>query len=143
MAADLATNQSGSYRYIGSGTDLALEVRGPSVESCLARAVEGVSAALADVHPSIVGRSHAVTLTPGTPASLLRGLLDAGVALHRGGEIAVGVLDVDIVAGVPRIVVEAVPVLIDLPGALSWQTLTLERDDGHWLGRIVAHFGGD
>lgn len=83
-----------SFQYLGHGDGIAVQVAGPTVESCLARAVEGVGNAIASVHPSVASRPVAVAVEGDSPAELLRCLLDAvAERLDRHGEVALGLAD--------------------------------------------------
>jgi hypothetical protein len=134
-----------SYRYLGNGTALALEVTGPTIESCLARAVEGFAGAFADVHPSLLGRRHRLELRAGSPAELLRALLEEAIRLGAGGELALALTEASVDGDGMRGEVEAVPmdearVYGTAPAVRSWHDLTLERCRAStgWIGRVVA-----
>lgn len=142
----MAGVDASSFRYLGNGTALALEVTGPTIESCLARAVEGFAGAFADVHPSLLGRRHRLELRAGSPAGLLRALLEEAIRLGARGELALALTEaaVDEDGGM-RGAVEAVPmsearVYGTAPAVRSWHDLTLERCRAGtgWIGRVVA-----
>ena len=133
----------GEYRYLGDGDGLALEVLGPTVASCLARAVEGFVAAFADVHPSVVGADHEIALAGDGAGALLRGAIEEALRLGRAGHLPVTAIAEVFDDGHAVLHLEAIPVglarMCVLPPLLSWQEVSLERDDGHWRGRILCH----
>jgi hypothetical protein len=138
----MAVEADSSYRYLGNGTGLVLEVRGPTVGSCLARAVEGFSATFADVHPSVVGGDHCIRIDDASPSELLLAVLEEALRLGRQGRLAVtaAARDGD---GRTDIVFETVPFAAarlagELPPALAWHDVRLEPDGDVWLGRAVA-----
>lgn len=132
-----------TYRYLGSGEALAFEVEGPTMESCLARAVEGFSSLCADVHPSVVPEVRAVTLTMQSPPALLRAVLEELLRLAICGELAVGVRDTRQTQEGLEVDLEAVPLSAarppaSVPPVLSWHDLALGEVEGRWVGRVVA-----
>jgi SHS2 domain-containing protein len=141
----LSLDPESSYRYLGSGSDLALEVSGPTVAECLARAVEGVASLFADVHPSIVGVGRRVELDGCSPSAQLRALLDEVHRCARDGHIVIA-LQPD---GQPE-VEGRLAVTLELvawararetspvPDAIDWHDVRLEPDGDGWVGRIVA-----
>jgi SHS2 domain-containing protein len=139
----VAVDADSSYRYLGTSAELALEVSGPTVESCLARAVEGLTASFADVHPSVAGRPRRVVVEGSAPAWLLRGLLDAAVGIHRDGELAVTLAgarrgDTELAADLEVVPLRAARLVDGVPHALVWHDFRLDRTDGHWVGCVVA-----
>ena len=139
----MAIEAESGYRYLGSGGALALEVTGPTMESCLARAVEGLADACGDVHPSVVGRRVEIVVDEAEPASVLRQVLARVAALREAGELPVRVEDTTVEGGRVTVAVEVVRaggirIVLDVPNELVWQHLALERRGGHWVGRLVA-----
>lgn len=133
----------GEYQYLGQGDGLTLEVHGPTVESCLARAVEGFIAAFSDVHPSLIGSNHEVEVAGNSADALLLGALEEALRLGRSGQLAVAATAARIIDGRAILHLEAVPADVarasGIPALLSWEEVRLERDDGLWRGRIVCH----
>jgi SHS2 domain-containing protein len=139
----VAVDADSSYRYLGAGSPMAIEVIGPSAEACIACAVEGFTAAFADVHPSVVPVPRAFSAQGDDPSALLRGVLDASIGLTADGNLAVSAAEVRVDGAQVDGHFETVPaawaaVSVSLPVAVSWHDLSLERVNGHWLGRIVA-----
>ena len=140
----MAIDADSSYRYVGSGPALALEVHGPTMESCLARAVEGIAAAYGDVHPSIVGKRVEVVVHHASPAAMLRDVLDAARSLRGAGRVPVGVDraelhdDRGLVVSFEVVPADGAGVVIDVRAVPDWEHVALERIDGHWVGRLVA-----
>ena len=139
----MAIEAESGYRYLGGGTGLALEVTGPTMESCLARAVEGLADACGDVHPSVVGRRVEIVVDEAEPASMLRQVLARVASLRENGELPVRVEDTTSVGGRVVVAVEVVRapgirLVMVVPPPTDWQHLALEQRDGHWVGRLVA-----
>lgn len=136
-------SSEGEYLYLGDGDGLSLEVHGPTVASCLARAVEGFVGAFADVHPSLIGHDHDVEVAGATNDALLLGVLEEALRLSRSGSLAIAVTAAEVRGRRARLRFEAVPVYLahadSLPLVLEWQEVRLERDDGQWRGRVVCH----
>jgi hypothetical protein len=137
----LVRQAEGEYRWLGEGGRLALEVNGPTIASCLARAVEGFTAAFAEVHPAVVGRSHHVELDGDSPAALLQGTLEETVRLGQSGEVAVMLTEADVDGDHARLCFEAVPVRaarhVTPVDVHNWQ-VRLDRVDGAWSGRVIC-----
>jgi hypothetical protein len=138
----MAAVPDGEYRHVGEGDRLALEVTGPTVESCLARAVEGLADRLADVHPSRNGTIRPVVVAGDSPSDLLRGVLDESIRLLGRGELAVLLTECSLgVTGV-----DGRWEVVDLDGAapsvtpwrLRWIDVRLEPVGGNWVGRMLA-----
>ena len=133
-----------SYRFLGGGNGLALEVSGPTVVDCLARAVEGFGARFAAVHPSAVGEHHDVDAdADATPAALLLAVLETSLRLAQHGWLPVGLVDANGSGAPSPFAIEAVPFeaargIVSVPPVLSLHDLSLDQVDGGWLGRIVA-----
>jgi hypothetical protein len=139
VAVDADTN----YRYLGTGSPMALEVSGPSAEACIACAVEGFTAAYADVHPSVVPADRGFVLGGDTPVDLLRAVLDASVSLTVDGDLAVSASGLHVVGDKIEGSFDAVPAVwaalaVSLPVSVSWHDLSLVRSNGHWVARVVA-----
>jgi len=139
----VALDAESSYRYVGGGPVLALEMSGPTMESCLACAIEGVSAAFAEVHPSITGRRVEIGVDAASPAAMLRDVLEITASLRANGDVPVTVERAELIDGRLVVALEVVPAgaaraLVDWRSTIDWQHLALERRDGHWVGRVVA-----
>lgn len=136
----MALDVESSYRFLGTGDGLALEVSGPTMVDCLARAVEGLSASHVDVHPAVIASKHPLDVdTDASPAALLLAVLEGCMRLGQDGHAPVS-LSVDDVTGIS---IEAVParsarLLEPWPPVLVWHELALEQVDGGWRGRIIA-----
>jgi hypothetical protein len=136
------------FRYVGSGSPLAMEVTGPTVDSCLARAVEGLGNAIAVVHPSVPCRTVAVPVDDDgrTPAALLRGVLEAAVVrMSTHGEVALALAGVDRSGGTVRARLAVAPLSAARPPVATtrpprWHGIDLHPDGpgGGWHGVVVA-----
>jgi hypothetical protein len=138
----MAAEAEGEYRHVGAGTRLALEVTGPTVEACLARAVEGLADRVADVHPSRNGTIRSVVVVGESPSDLLRGVLDESIRLLVRGELPVLLTECSL--GVTGVNGEWE--VVDLGGAspevkpwrLRWLDVRLEPNGEGWVGRMLA-----
>jgi hypothetical protein len=118
-------------------------VSGPSVEACLARAVEGFTAAFADVHPSVVPALRPVEVRGASPPALLREVLGASLRLVAAGKLALGLAEPVLRRGRLSGWFDTVPLsaangTLVMPSRVCWQRIGLDQVDGHWVGRIVA-----
>jgi hypothetical protein len=137
---DVALEIDSSFRVLGAGATLAIEVDGPTMADCLTRAVEGLASCYADVHPSVASACHPLDLAcvPVDAADLLRAVLDASLTLANRGELAIG-LD----ANGDHLVVEVVPIaavqmVAPIPARLEWHDVALGASEQGWRGRAVA-----
>ncbi|HEX9995381.1 MAG TPA: archease [Acidimicrobiales bacterium] len=133
------------FRYLGTGAALAMEVTGPTVESCLARAVEGLGNAVAIVHPSVACRTVAVAVhAPGrSPAALLRAVLEAAAdRLANHGEVPLALDGVVRDGATVRARLEVAPLSAARPPsparAPTWHGVDLHRNGQGWHGVVVA-----
>lgn len=129
-----------SFRVLGAGETLAIEVDGPTMADCLARAVEGLASCFADVHPSVATQRQPLNVlsAPDDAPQLLRALLDGLLALLEDGQLAIG-LD----ATGDHLVVEVVPLtavqlVAPVPSRLDWHDVALGATEHGWWGRAVA-----
>lgn len=134
-----------TFRYLGTGGPLAMEVSGPTVESCLARAVEGLGNAIAVVHPSVACHTVAVAVDAdgGSPSALLRAVLDAAVdRLTRHGEVALGLVGVATEGRTVQARLAVAPLSAARPPASprtpTWHGVDLQRNARGWHGVVVA-----
>jgi hypothetical protein len=142
----MAIDADGSYTELATGHGFAFELEAPSLEACLARAVEAFAESVADVHPCAATEAHAVELIGATPSALLLGVLEECLRCGREGEVAVGLLGGEVVDGVLRGVVETVAAAGGsgtrgaFPHVLSWHEVSMDDDpaSGTWRGRVVA-----
>jgi hypothetical protein len=141
----VAIDADGSYTELATGHGFAFELEAPSLEACLARAVEAFAESVVDVHPCVVTEGHTVELAGATPSALLLGVLEECLRCAREGEVAVGLLGDEVVDGVLRGVVETVAAggsgtRGSLPHVLSWHEVSMDDDpaSGTWRGRVVA-----
>lgn len=129
----------------GAGPRLALDLAGPSIEVCLARAVEGFAETFTDVHPSLQPTRRTIALVAPTPAGLLLAVLEECLRRGTDGEVAVGLTGARIdETGALRAEIQVVPaddahVNGIVPPLLSWHEVSLDAQaDGSWAGRVAA-----
>lgn len=138
----MAVEGTGEYHHLGVGESLAIEVSGPTMEACLARAIEGVAARFADIHPSQYGELRSVVVIGSSPSKLLHSLLSQSVRLLRSGELAVQLVDCMVAEG--RLNATWEVVRLDAirparsPRRLRWHDVCLEPDRTGWTGRAIA-----
>lgn len=143
VAGDHST-ANGAYRVTGRGSDLGIDVAGPTPEACLSAAVAGLAAAVGDVDVAAASSDGPITVPGHTPVDLLVGLIDeAIVRLDADGELAVGLtaarLDDDGLHGVLHLVPLAdVPVRRSSPKAATWHGARLAPHDGRWTGHVMV-----
>jgi hypothetical protein len=137
----------GSFRYLGGGGKVAVEVSGSTFARCLARAVEGFMGAFADVHPAVQGRPTPVHLAAGDPGAQLHALLAAAVDLSTDDGIVAFVHDVTGTAGGELdVTVEVVPrscgvLAPPAPWLVTFHDVRLVEQRGRWRGCVVATLG--
>ena len=141
----MALDADGSYTELATGTGFAFELEAPSLAACLARAVEAFAECVADVHPSIVARSHPVAIEGATPSALLLGVLEECLRCTREGELAVSLRGANVVGDVLRGVMDSVTatdagIRGAMPHVVSWHEVGIDNDpaSGTWRGRVVA-----
>lgn len=142
ISGGTSAQQGATFRLAGHGSDLAIEVMGPDAAACLAAAVEGFAAALADVDPSVDRRREPITLPGSSPADLLVGLLDEVILrLDADGELAVGLADAQVgdqLRGVLEVVdLGDATVHGAAPKAATWHGARLARAGARWEGRVL------
>jgi SHS2 domain-containing protein len=126
------------------GHTLAIELRAPTMEAALARAVEGFADVLGEVHPSVSMDQHELDASGSSPSALLLVVLEECLRCRRDGRLAVTLTDVEQEGDDLRATVHSVPVDPEhdhpaLGPVVSWHEVTLEpSSDGDWYGRIVA-----
>jgi SHS2 domain-containing protein len=138
-----SAERGGTYRIVGRGSDMAIEVTGPTAEACLAAAIEGFAAALAEVDPSVDRRREPITLPGAAPADLLVDLIDDAILrLDADGALAVGLTDAQVDDDGLRGALEIVN-LADArvhgaaPKAATWHGARLERTSDGWEGHVM------
>jgi SHS2 domain-containing protein len=141
----VAIDADGSYTELATGHGFAFELEAPSLEACLARAVEAFAESVADVHPSRTTESHPIEIAGATPSALLLGVLEECLRCAREGDVAVGLRGGEVADGVLRGVVETVAAggsgsRGTVPHVLSWHEVGIDDDpaSGTWRGRVVA-----
>lgn len=137
------TAQRGQHRLRERGSDLGIEVSGPDVVACLAAAVEGLAAAVADVGADAPRRRVPVAVTEHEPADLLVGVLEEVIVLlDTDGVLATHLVDARVDAPGLRGVLEVVA-LDDVrvrgpaPKAVTWHEVSLEPADDGWQGAVM------
>ena len=133
----------GSYRIAGRGSDLGIDVSGPTAEACLKAAVAGFAAALAEVEPTVERTRRPVSVVGDAHTDLLVGLVDEAILrLDADGELAVGLTDVDISGDGLHAVLEVVDLAAArvhgaAPKAATWHDARLEPAGDHWDGHVM------
>lgn len=136
-----------SFRYLGGGGKLAVEVSGSTFPRCLARAVEGFMGAFADVHPAVQGRAVPVHLAAAAPGEQLQALLAAAVDLSTDDGVVAFVHRIDGEAGGDLdVTMEVVPrsrgvLAPPAPWAITFHDVRLAERKGRWRGCVVATLG--
>lgn len=144
VGARMAVERNSEYRHLGVGDGLALEVSGPTIEACLARAIEGLADGFADVHPSRNGEIRPIELEGTTPSRLLRALLDESVRLLSEGGLVILLTECTVTDGSLLGRWEVVTLDASRPATapwrLRWHEASLEPDGAGWAGRAIASF---
>lgn len=135
--------RTGTYRLVGRGSDLGIDVTGPTAEACLTAAVAGVAAMVGGTDDAARRHDASITIVGDAPVDLLVGLVDEVIVrLDADGQLAVGLRDVGIDDNGLRGVLELVA-LEDVarhgraPKAATWHGARLERDDDRWTGHVM------
>jgi len=120
---------------------LTFDLAGPSVEACLAGAVEDFAEAFAEVHPSVSGSTHWIELHASTPPALLLAVLEECLRRGREGEVVVDLQprwDGDrLVATIEVVAAADAHVRASAPHVVSWHEVSLAEDPGGgWSGRV-------
>jgi hypothetical protein len=144
----LALEPDGNWTGLGNGGGVAFEFTGPTIEVCLARAVEGFADAVAAVHPSMVVQHRPIEVRGSTPAGLVLAVLEECLRRAQLGEIAVALGPIELDGEVVRSSLDVVPaasagVETSLPRLVCWHEVSLDPDvatgaPGGWHGRVVA-----
>lgn len=135
--------RSGTHRIIGRGSDVAIEVHGPTVETCLRAAVEGFAEALATVEPATPRQHREITVAGDEPADLLVGLIDEAILLlDAEGLLAVGLTNpwlsgAGLRATVALVALDTVRVHGTAPKAATWHGARLARSGDRWTGHVM------
>lgn len=141
--ADDDPTVTGSYRLVGRGSDLGIDVTGATAEACLAAAVAGIAAAVGTPGDTATRRAEPVALTGATAVELLVGLVDEVIVrLDADGDLAVGLtgarIDDDGLTGALQLVTLAdVARRGSAPKAATWHGARLEADGDHWTGHVT------
>lgn len=135
--------RGGTHRIVGRGSDVAIEVDGPTLEACLAAAVEGFASALATVAPGAPRHQQPVSVPGDAPADLLVGLIDEAILLVD----ADGLLAVRLAR--PRLGGEGLRATLELvalddvrvhgtpPKAATWHEARLAPTGDGWGGHVM------
>lgn len=133
----------GQHRLQGRGSDLGIEVSGPDVVACLAAAVEGLAAAVADVDADAPRRRVPVAVAEHEPADLLVGVLEEVIVLlDTDGLLATTLVDAQADASGVRGALECVA-LDDVrvhgpaPKAVTWHEVRLDPTADGWQGAVM------
>ena len=142
-AADDDRAAIGTYRLVGRGSDLGIDVTGPTAEACLCATVAGVAASVATVDDEVARRDEHIRLVGGTAVELLVGLVDEVIVrLDADGELAVDLAGARIDGEGLRGVLELVT-LADVtlggtaPKAATWHGARLEPEGDRWTGHVT------
>jgi SHS2 domain-containing protein len=142
----VALDAGSSYRFFGwRGHDVAIEVDGPTLAACVARAVEAFSSELADVHPSIVLTPMTVAVEASSPSLLLERLLDRVVQLVAEGTLPITADRVERNGATDRYLVRLQTVDASVarrlrlrPTSRDWRDVHLDQSPEGWHGVVVA-----
>lgn len=135
--------RGGTHRIVGRGSDVAIEVEGPTMEACLAAALEGFAAALATVGSDTQRQHREITVAGDGPADLLVGLVDEAILLlDAEGLLAVdlrgpGVDEDGLHATVDLVALDAVRVHGTAPKAATWHGARLAGTGDRWTGHVM------
>lgn len=141
------TSPPGRHRLRGRGSDLGIEVAGPDLTACLAAAVEGLAAAVADVGEGVPRRRVPVEVAEGEPADLLMGVLEEMILLlDTEGLLAVSLADVSAVCAegaglrgeLEVVSLDDVEVYGPAPKAVTWHEARLEATGDGWEGAVMV-----
>lgn len=135
-------SHDGAFDIVGRGSDLAIRVRGRDPLVCLAAAVEGLAASVAEVRPGVERRRVPLRLPGDQPADMLVSLLDEVIALlDTEGLLAVGLADATLDRGLRGelevVDLDGVVVHGDPPKAATWHDARLEPARGRWEGSVT------
>lgn len=140
----MARSRTGTYRLVGRGSDLAIEVSGPDPIACLEAAVAGFAASLAEVDADLPRQRRDLVVDGDAPDGLLVNLLDEAItALDTEGRLAVGLAEANISGGRLRALLEvvdldAVTVHGPAPKAATWHEARLEQVAAdRWEGAVM------
>ncbi|MBW3604491.1 MAG: archease [Actinobacteria bacterium] len=143
LSAEEDPTATGTYQVAGLGSDLGIDVAGPTPEACLTAAVAGLAAAVGEADETATRHDAPITVTGDAPVDLLVGLLDEVIArLDADGELAVGLtgaqLDDEGLHGVLELVALAdVSVRRRTPKAATWHGARLTPAGDRWTGHVM------
>ncbi|MDP8978004.1 MAG: archease, partial [Actinomycetota bacterium] len=137
----MASDHGGAFELVERGSDLAIRVRGPDPPACLAAAVEGLAASLAEVGPGVGRRRVPLRVDGDRPVDLLVSLVEEVIGLlDAEGSLAVGLAaEPDdrglrgelVLVDLDDVVVHGVP-----PKAATWHDARLDPVGGRWEGSV-------
>lgn len=139
----MASHHGGAFELVGRGSDLAIRVRGPDPSACLASAVEGLAASLAEVGSGVERRRVPLRLAGDRPVELLVSLVqEAILLLDTEGLLAVGLVAATVDRGLSGelVVVDLDDVVVhgDPPKAATWHDARLDASEGRWEGSVTV-----
>lgn len=141
--ADSRPTPTGTYDVVGRGSDIAIDVAGPTAEACLTAAVAGLAAAVGEVRETASRRDEQITVVGEVPVNLLVDLVDELIVrLDADGELAVGLrgarIDDDGLHGALELVALAdVSVRGGAPKAATWHGARLAPAGDGWTGHVM------
>lgn len=134
---------TGTYHVVGRGSDVGIDLTGPTPEACLAAAVAGLGAVVGEARDTAGRRDEQIMIAGDAPADLLVGLVDEVIArLDADGELAVGLgaarIDGDGLRGRLELVALAdVSVRGGAPKAATWHGARLAPAGDGWAGHVM------
>lgn len=135
--------QAGRHWLHPAGSDLRMEVGGPDLHACLAAAVAGFAAALAEVPGNAPQRRERLELTGADPTDLLVALVDELIyRLDADGELVAGLEQLDADPQHLRATAVLVPLAATrvhgvAPKAATWHGAELAEGPDGWRGQVT------